>query len=263
MSLVAKRKTTAVEVQRTTTLPKGAWRVWASALILLHVLGVFIGPFSFFTRSGRGISPSAATIRDMYSPYIEFAYLNHGYFFFAPNPGPSHLLECKLIAADGSASRLRLPDRKVQWPRLLYHRHFMLAEFLHSHHVPPAPLVEGEPSPEQVVWEADRARFVMIRDSMIKHLKTRYSVADAEILRLEHRLPSSVEVFDERIALSDERLYAVLPDAPLLDVPPLAPPLQEPLQPALQSPIQLPLSPSAASRNQEVLAPEVIQQVQP
>jgi hypothetical protein len=225
------------------------WKLCASGMIALHLLAVLIGPFSFFTRSSRGISPSAAPIRAVLSPYIEFAYLNHGYFFFAPNPGPSHLLECKLTAQDGEASRLRLPDRSVQWPRLLYHRHFMLAEFLHAHHVPPLPETQGELPPGQSEWAAERMRFVSIRDSMIKHLKIRYQVSAAEILRLEHRLPSDIEVFRERIPLSDERLYTVLPDAPL-DAMPIVPPSVTP-------------SRSLAKPVKEVLAPEVIQQVQP
>lgn len=229
--------------------PRQRWKLWVSGIIVLHLAAVVTGPFSFFTRSSRGPSPSAGPLRELFSPYVEFAYLNHGYFFFAPNPGPSHLLECRLTSAGGEQSRLRLPDRRVQWPRLLYHRHFMLAEFLHSHHVPPVPETTDELPAGLEAWEAERARFVQIRDSMIKHLKTRYKIDTAEILRLEHRLPSDIEVFGERIRLSDERLYAVLPDAPL-DAPPiLAPRTDE--------------SKSLVQPHKEILAPEVPQQVKP
>ncbi len=39
--------------------------------------------------------------------YMEALYLDHGYFFFAPNPGPSHLLRCDIrdAKADRRASR--------------------------------------------------------------------------------------------------------------------------------------------------------------
>ncbi len=232
-----------------TTPPRQRWKLWASALVLLHLLAVVIGPFSFFTRSSRGPSPAVASLRALMSPYVEFAYLNHGYFFFAPNPGPSHLLECRLTSASGEQSRLRLPDRHVQWPRLLYHRHFMLAEFLQSQHVPPVPEFVGESPAARDVWAAERARFVQVRESMIKHLKSRYGVESAEILRLQHRLPSSIEVFEERIPLADERLYVVLPDAPL-DVVPVPPQGPAPSTPRIET-------------NSEILAPEVTQQVMP
>ncbi len=247
MAKKASRESKHEELQKTPSLQ--LWKLWASGLIVFHLLAVFIGPFSFFTRSSRGTSPFAATIRNLMSPYVEFAYLNHGYFFFAPNPGPSHLLECQLKSADGQSSRLRLPDRSVQWPRLLYHRHFMLAEFLHSHHVPPVPETTGELPARRADWEAERARFEQIRDSMIKHLQARYQVASAEIFRLEHRLPSDIEVFDERIPLSDERLIAILPDVPL--------------EAAAVTPLRTEASKPLLEPTQEILAPEVIQQVQP
>ncbi len=193
-----------------------------SALIAIHLLAVIAEPFAFFTRGANSTSPAALPIRVNLAPYVEFLYLNHGYFFFAPNPGPSHLLECQLKTASGEQSRLRLPDRNAQWPRLLYHRHFMLAEFLHGLHVPPVTAQDEAITPDKELlsaWRTERARFEMVRDSMLKHLRTRYEVESAEILRLEHRLPSDVEVFRDKVRLSDERLYVILPDSPIDEIP--------------------------------------------
>lgn len=219
------------------------WKIAISVCILFHLLGVLAEPLFFFTR-GNSPSPMAGPLRRWMAPYVEFAYLNHGYFFFAPNPGPGHLMDCQLQSSDGKSSRIRLPDRQAQWPRLFYHRHLMLAEFLHQLHVPPVTAADVANTPDPTMLEAmraDRAQFEMVRDSMIKHLKSRYGATEASIIRLEHRLPSSAEIFDEKIPLSDERLYAILPDAPL-------PPVTNAQQ-------RLPLTP-VEPLDREVLNPE-------
>ena len=206
------------------------WKLSISLLLVLHMLAVVAEPFGLFTRGANGLSPAALPIRKHMAPYVEFTYLNHGSFFFAPNPAPSHLLECSLKSSDGEQSRLRLPDRRAQWPRLLYHRHFMLAEFLHQLHVEPiTEQDEANTSNKELlsIWRAERSRFEMVRDSMIKHLKHRYGVDSAEIFRLEHRLPSDIEVFRDKIPLNDERFYVVLPDAAVVDAP--AGPVPEPI----------------------------------
>lgn len=203
------------ESSHRTLVHNAQWKLGISLLLVLHLLAVVAEPFALFTRGANGPSPSALPIRRALAPYVELGYLNHGYFFFAPNPTPSHLLECNLTSASGEQSRLRLPDRRAHWPRLLYHRHFMLAEFLNQLHVDPITEqdVANTPNKELLnVWRTERERFEMVRDSMIKHLKHRYGVESAEIFRLEHRLPSDVEVFQDKLPLNDERLYVVLPD---------------------------------------------------
>ncbi len=68
-------------------------------------------------------SSQASSIRISRQPF-----LGHGYRFFAPNPGPSHLVRYEVEFADGRTESHRFPDTQEQWPRLLYHRHFMVAE---------------------------------------------------------------------------------------------------------------------------------------
>lgn len=188
-----------------------------SALVTLHLLAVVTEPFHFFTGSPRGASEVVRPLRRVLSPYTEFAYLNHGYFFFAPEPGPSHLIECRLEYDEADAAMLRFPDKTAQWPRLLYHRHFMLAEALHLMHAPPiaaAAIAEGD-ARLLADWQRDRNRFEMIRDSMCRHLEQRYGARKAALQRLEHRLPSSSEVLERGLKLDDETLYLTLPDDPL------------------------------------------------
>lgn len=204
-----------------TWLPTTRWKIVLSVLIVLHLLAVTAEPLRFFTRSSRGTSPATDPARVWLAPYVEFAYLNHGYFFFAPEPGPSHLLECRLEYGDAKfgdveVGRLRFPDKRAQRPRLLYHRHFMLAEFLHQLHVPPVQsTVVGDDRRLLADWQADRARYEMIRDSMTRHLVARYGADGAVIERVEHRLPSDVEVLTQRLPLDDPSLYVILPDTPV------------------------------------------------
>lgn len=225
-----------------TALARGWLRIGLSALIALHLVAVVAEPFRMFTRSARGSSPVADSIRGWFAPYVEFVFLNHGYFFFAPDPGPSHVMECRLSSSGQEPRRLRLPDRKAQWPRLLYHRHFMLAEFLNTLFVP-SELTEEAARIDGVrqEWVRGRRTYEMIRQSMERHLAKRYGFESAELRRIEHRWPSAYEVFAEKWPLDDERLYILLPEFPSTEslVPPsqgrpmIAVPAGNSLSPAL------------------------------
>lgn len=191
--------------------PRG--RALLSVLILLHLLAVIGEPLRMFSQGQQPGSPDAQLVRRGLAPYIDFAYLHHGYFFFAPNPGPAHLMDIKLIDADGSTRHLRLPNHRAQWPRLLYHRHFMLSEFLFQLYTPsPSDLGPEAQVPEELL--RDRALFERVRSSMEKHLAVRYGAERAEIQLMEHRLPNDIEVFQRGMKLTDDELYLLLPDQP-------------------------------------------------
>lgn len=100
-----------------------------SILLLVHCVAVAAAPFS-------GPPPSSQMERDfasLFEPYLGAAYLGHGYRFFAPNPGPSHLVKFEVTKPDGKIETHWFPDKKVYWPRQLYHRYFMLAERVNEH----------------------------------------------------------------------------------------------------------------------------------
>ncbi len=101
-------------------------RFTASILIVFHLCAIVIAPAS--------IPPTPSSITELFyffRPYLQVAYLNHGYHYFAPDPGSSSLLEYTVL--DSSNRQWgRLPDRQKHWPRLLYHRYFMLTEFFGS-----------------------------------------------------------------------------------------------------------------------------------
>ncbi|MEM7476788.1 MAG: hypothetical protein AAF483_17530 [Planctomycetota bacterium] len=105
-------------------------KIFGSLLIVLHVIAIAAAPASV-----PPATPLTQRIHSIFRPYLQFGFLNHGYHFFAPDPGSSSLLEYTVVDEKGQQKWGRLPDRDVHWPRLLYHRHFMLTEFYGS--IPP------------------------------------------------------------------------------------------------------------------------------
>jgi len=101
-------------------------RLLVSALLVLHLLAVFVGPWQ--------MQPSpwiAQRLGEAFAPYLEVTYLNNGYRFFAPDPPPrSNLIAYEVTTEDGRVIHGLFPHRQHHQPRLLYHRHFMLTDKL-------------------------------------------------------------------------------------------------------------------------------------
>ncbi len=112
-------------------MPLNPWlRRLTSVLILAFLAIVILGPLSNPIASRHLTAPLAAWV----SPVHRALFLGHGYRFFAPNPGPSHLVQYKITRADGTQLESVFPDRETIKPRLLYHRWFMLSETVYSEH---------------------------------------------------------------------------------------------------------------------------------
>ncbi len=215
-----------------------------SLLILVHLAAVFAPPMAFQSRGPRGLSPAVARLLGPLAAYGQFLYLDRGYAFFAPDPGPSHLLRVQVGSAlnvknetssdgvaDVESSQIHwYPDLHEQWPRLLYHRNFMLAEFLNDAYQPKLPaeaasLVGPEMSIEELrIWRTGRSRYELILGSMTHHLSSEFGNSEVKIDRVEHLLPDFVEYVADPTPLNDPATYVVLEDFPismevLLDVP--------------------------------------------
>ncbi len=104
------------------------WRLLISLIVGLHVAAVFIGPWAMAPATSA-LSGSLAAI---FHPYLRAGFLDNGYRFFAPEPGPAHLIHYELKLPDGTQATGIFPNTDEQWPRLLYHRHFMLSEFVNT-----------------------------------------------------------------------------------------------------------------------------------
>ncbi|OYP34232.1 hypothetical protein CGZ80_15725 [Rhodopirellula sp. MGV] len=192
-------------------------RLIISGLLLFHLLAVALPPLAFQTTTVDGPSPLIDVLIRPFRGYGEFLHLNRGYAFFAPDPGPSHLFQAALTQPDQSISEQLYPDLKQQWPRLLYHRHFMLAEFLHASYWPPGPpddMFETDRAAAEL-WQQRRARYEFIRQSLVDHLQHENGGRHVALRRIEHGLPSLSNYQAEPIELSDERLYRILLDQPV------------------------------------------------
>ena len=244
------------------------FRIIASILIIGHLWAVIGRPIEFATQGPFGTSPSAILFRNPVRAYSEFAYLDHGYAFFAPDPGPSHLIAATVTDPNGVMTELLYPDLGDQWPRLMYHRHFMLSEFLNNIYHPP-----GEP-PLDIVnnptaardWRMARRRYEAVRDSIVACLQKQHPDCVIAIRRLQHRQPGLPEFFEEKIAIDDARLVTTLLDeiepaemSQTQEMMPRdggTPPLGTmPLPSTVMPPVEIPRSPIPRSSSIEEIRP--------
>jgi hypothetical protein len=190
-----------------------------SVVLALHVAAVFIAPFAFACRIGGTSSPFADALHSAFRPYTGAMFLDHGYFFFAPDPGPTHAVEYKVEFDDGRPPiEGEFPSLDDQWPRLLYHRHFMMAEELYNRFAPPEPPPEPSPPPlgappddraryqQQrtayqeflVRWKHDRRAYEAMRESIEEHLRAVHGGDQVTLTRIERRplRPDEVRVLE-------------------------------------------------------------------
>lgn len=168
------------------------WKIVISILLGLHLVAVIVAPLSI-----EG-SPIASRLWWGFRPYLQAAYLNHGYHFFAPQPGPSHLLRYELDLPDGSRVTETIPDRDRNRPRLFYHRHFMLTEFLNVLREQ----TEGVDDPQA----PPRRIFDRYSESYARHLLAKHQAKQVTIHLVRHLIPFPDEVAAGR-PLNDPALY--------------------------------------------------------
>lgn len=206
-----------------------------SVLLILHLAAVFAAPLAFASNlGGRARSPVADAVATALKPYIVAMYLDHGYFFFAPNPGPTHLVDYRVEFADGRPAKTgRFPDLATERPRLLYHRHFMLAEALNNAYAPPEPPNEPSPPPltataeeraqyeldrtafreMQASWKRARGTYEAMRTSIEQHLLAKYGGDRVTLTRIEHRPPMPDEFAALHRPLNFPESYRELPES--------------------------------------------------
>jgi hypothetical protein len=170
--------------------PRAAVRIVVSALVGFHVLAVFIGPFAM----PPGTSQLASSCAWLFQPYVESLCLANGYRFFAPEPGPSHLVRYEITLPDGTQKDGAFPDRQQHLPRLLYHRYFMLSEFVNTIDSADAP--DG---PGRVYAKA-----------YAQHLADEYQAQTVKLYLRRHYVPRMTEVH-QGLRLSDKALYEERP----------------------------------------------------
>jgi len=135
-----------------------------SLWLAFHVFSVFISP--------GAMPPVSPLLQDGYLlalPYNEVLFLNHGYHFFAPDPGASTLISYS-VPREGDAPIVgRFPNVSI-CPRLLYHRYFMLAENL---------------------WAFDDETQVAVQRAYARHFSALHNSQTISLSRVSHE-PSSI-----------------------------------------------------------------------
>ncbi len=101
-----------------------------SGVLVSYLLIVLLGPLSNPVGSEFLTRPMARFV----APVHRALFLGHGYRFFGPDPGPSHLVVYRITDHQGNQIERHFPDRTEIWPRLLYHRWFMLSETVYQEH---------------------------------------------------------------------------------------------------------------------------------
>ena len=179
-------------------------RLIVSVLLALHLAAVLVAPWS----SPPPSSDLSRRVASWFSPYLHLAFLNHGYRFFAPNPGPSHLVRYELEMPDGSIQRGRFPDLNRHWPRLLYHRHFMVSEtvfnIMQPYVEPPPP---GYLNEEQTrLYQRDKQRAYVLLRSLARYLAHEHNAIRIRLFTQTHEIPPPWDLRDG-MRLDDKRLY--------------------------------------------------------
>ncbi len=185
-------------------VPWPRWaRVVASVLLAWHLLAMAIAPLAFPPPSSD-LARGAAILA---WPYLKAFSLDNGYRFFAPDPGPSHRIRYELIGPDGSVTRHHFPDRRIHWPRLLYHRFFMLSETVYAQVGPTEdiPEIDKLSSEERAQLEEERRKAKILTVAIARNLLRAHPAAVSVRLFLEERAIPRPFDLDRGVRLDDAR----------------------------------------------------------
>lgn len=163
-----------------------AARLAASIAILVYLAAVIVPPLA----GPPPASELAGRLMQPLRPLVGLLYLGHGYRFFAPDPGPGHTIRWSMQLADGSTRSGSIPDRDGDWPRLLYHRRFMVAEKI-------AALVPPPDAPEGVQFAA-RQDWQPLVKGVAGHLLAAHGGAQVRLEMVEHFLPGPDDVLQQK-----------------------------------------------------------------
>lgn len=137
------------------------------AFLVFHVAAIVVAPASV-----EPTSPLWLTGWRFVQPYVQLTFLDQGWNFFSPEPGPSTLISYRAHLPDGRVVDERMPSKEV-WPRLLYHRHFMLTSY-----------VGYQPEDGQEV----------LCEGYIDHIAAKHQTDEIEFSKLIHLLPSQEHI---------------------------------------------------------------------
>lgn len=157
--------------------------------LILHLTALVIAPLAVAPTS-----PLWQRMWTVFQPYLEGMNLNHGYHFFAPEPGPSHLVHYELRFDDGRVEQGIFPNAQQHQPRLRYHRHFMLSEYLNN----------------LAIDDGRRELFEAVTHSYAEHLRREHQAAEVTLSLRRHYVPGPQHISSGK-RLDDLSLFAERP----------------------------------------------------
>jgi hypothetical protein len=179
------------------------WRVLITIALLLHLIAIASAPWAGPEPGG----PIANAIIYPFRGYLDATYTNHGYRFFAPAPGPGHIVRYTLTFPDGTTQHDEFPNRKTEWPRLFYHRHFMLTEKL-AGFFDEKPGSDAPPEAQRQ-WQQEQQVFETTAQSYAMHLLETTGAKSVELELVQHNIPYPAQV-ERGLKLTDPSLYQVM-----------------------------------------------------
>lgn len=159
-------------------------RLVASAVVITYLAVVIVPPLAGPPPSSELAVVALQPLR----PLVGGLSLGHGYRFFAPDPGPGHSIRFTVERRDGTTLNGSIPDAASDWPRLLYHRRFMVAEKI-------AALVPPPEAPAEVQAGAKRDWQPLVL-GVAELLLTRHDGRGVRLEMVEHYLPGPEEVME-------------------------------------------------------------------
>lgn len=178
--------------------PRG--RVIISVLVLLHLVAIASAPLAMEPASDLG-----RYVFGVFRPYLDAAFLNHGYHFFAPEPGPGHIVRYELHFPDRQSVQGQFPDAVRLTPRLKYHRHFMLSEFANR----------------LAVDDSHSQTLTSLTQSFANRLMSEHGADSVSLFLRRHYIPTPQQVA-EGLPLDSPELYAERPLGHFTSAPQLA-----------------------------------------
>ena len=161
-------------------------RLFVSVLIAIYILAVALPPLA----GPPPASELANVILQPFRPLVGAFSLSHGYRFFAPNPGPGHSIQWTLTTDEGTVLEGSLPDANSDWPRLLYHRRFMIPEKISAMIPPPQAPVE--------IRRVATRDWQPFAEDIATRLLTEHNGQTITLKLIEHYLPDTFETREGR-----------------------------------------------------------------
>lgn len=149
--------------------------------IVFHLVAVFAPGFS--------VPPSPRFARQLYqwtSGYVQALFMDHGYHFFGPDPGSATLIGYMAQNSTGEQFRGFYPHKGI-FPRLMYHRHFMLTEAI--------PGLAMNPATYQLAAQTYAAR-----------VRKEFEADKVELTRITHELISTDRYY-AGVRITDPETY--------------------------------------------------------